>query len=52
MKCPVCKAWVLVKESRPRPDNTMYRRLECANGHRFVTEERVVRVIAVKKAKD
>jgi transcriptional regulator NrdR family protein len=48
MNCPVCKAWVQVKETRQRPDNTMYQRVECANGHRFVTEERVVRVIKPK----
>ncbi len=34
MKCPECGAWTEVKETRgPR------RRRECANGHRFSTEE-------------
>lgn len=51
MVCPQCKAWVQVKETRQRPDNTVYRRIECANGHRFVTSEQVVRVIPVKSAK-
>jgi len=51
MKCPVCQTWVLVKESRQRPDNTMYRRYECANLHRFVTTEQVVRVIEPRKPK-
>jgi transcriptional regulator NrdR family protein len=51
MHCPVCKAWVQVKETRQREENTTHRRVECANGHRFVTEERVVRVIKPKNAK-
>jgi len=49
MKCPVCGAWVTVKETRSRPANTVYRRYECANGHRFVTSEAVVRVIKPKE---
>lgn len=51
MHCPQCKAWVEVKETRQREDNTVYRRVECANGHRFVTEERVLRVIKAKAPK-
>ena len=51
MHCPVCKAWVQVKETRQREDNITPRRVECANGHRFVTEERVARVIKPKNAK-
>ena len=51
MKCPVCKAWTEVMETRQRLDNSVYRRMECANGHRFVTEERVTRVIKAKVAK-
>jgi len=49
MKCPVCGAWVAVKETRARPANTVHRRYECANGHRFVTSEAVVRVIKPKE---
>jgi transcriptional regulator NrdR family protein len=51
MICPVCKAWVEVKETRQRPDNNTYRRYECANGHRFVTTEAVTRVIKAKAPK-
>jgi len=51
MICPVCKAWVEVKETRQRPDNNTYRRYECANTHRFVTTEAVTRVIKVKAPK-
>jgi hypothetical protein len=42
MKCPVCNAWTLVKETRTRKtDGVVTRRYECANLHRFSTEERV-----------
>jgi transcriptional regulator NrdR family protein len=42
MKCPVCQAWTLVKETRVRKtDGVVMRRYECANLHRFSTEERV-----------
>lgn len=41
MKCPECGAWIEVKETRTRQDNTRRRRYECANGHRFTTVERV-----------
>lgn len=51
MKCPVCNTWVLVKETRSRPDNAAYRRYECANEHRFTTLEQVVRVIQPRKKK-
>jgi transcriptional regulator NrdR family protein len=51
MHCPVCKTWVQVKETRRREENTNYRRYECANLHRFVTTEQVVRVIKPKNAK-
>jgi transcriptional regulator NrdR family protein len=38
MKCPECGAWTEVRETRgPR------RRRECANGHRFSTEEVVIK---------
>jgi transcriptional regulator NrdR family protein len=52
MKCPVCSTWVEVKETRARPKNEKYRRYECANGHRFVTHETVVRVIEPKEKKE
>lgn len=42
MKCPVCQAWSDVKETRTRMDGSKRRRYECANLHRFSTEERVV----------
>lgn len=45
MKCPVCGTWTLVKETRVRPNNEKYRRYECANLHRFITYERVERVV-------
>ena len=42
MKCPVCEAWTSVKETRTRKtDGVIVRRYECANMHRFSTEERV-----------
>ena len=41
MLCPKCGAWTSVKETRARPNNTTYRRYECANLHRFSTEERI-----------
>lgn len=34
MKCPMCNAWTIVK----RTSGTLRRR-ECANSHRFSTEE-------------
>jgi transcriptional regulator NrdR family protein len=42
MKCPECKAWTSVKETRKRSDGSTYRRYECANLHRFNTREFVV----------
>jgi transcriptional regulator NrdR family protein len=39
MKCPACKAWTEVRETRDRADGTTYRRYECANQHRFSTRE-------------
>lgn len=49
MKCPVCNTFTEVIESRRRKDNVKYRRYQCANMHRFVTHEKVVRVIASKE---
>lgn len=43
MKCPTCNVWSFVKETRHnKAAPTVRRRYECANGHRFTTEERVV----------
>lgn len=39
--CPHCGAWTEILESRLRPTNWRYRRYQCANMHRFTTEERV-----------
>lgn len=40
--CPVCGAWTSVKETRTRKtDGVVTRRYECANLHRFSTEERI-----------
>jgi transcriptional regulator NrdR family protein len=42
MKCPQCKTWAEVLETRTRKtDGVVTRRYECANLHRFSTEERV-----------
>lgn len=41
MKCPTCGAWTGVVDSRVRKtDGVRVRRYECANGHRFTTDER------------
>jgi len=42
VKCPQCKAWADVLETRGRPHNEKHRRYECANHHRFSTKENVV----------
>jgi transcriptional regulator NrdR family protein len=42
MKCPECGAWSLVKETRQSPTFGQTRRRECANEHRFTTQELVV----------
>lgn len=42
MKCPQCGAWALIKETRTKKtENVVTRRYECANLHRFTTEEKV-----------
>lgn len=38
MKCPKCRAWTYVLEVRGNKAGK-YRRYECANGHRFSTQE-------------
>jgi transcriptional regulator NrdR family protein len=42
MKCPKCGAWTTVKETRNSPTFGHIRRRECANEHRFTTQEIVV----------
>lgn len=42
MKCPVCKAYADVIDSRMRADNTRRRRYMCGNMHRFTTLEIVI----------
>ena len=44
MKCPECKAWASVKDTRQRQAGT-YRRYKCANGHKFSTDEQPVKYI-------
>jgi transcriptional regulator NrdR family protein len=42
MKCPECGAWTLVKQTTKSPTFGYTRRRECANEHRFTTQEVVV----------
>lgn len=42
MKCPECGAWSLVKETKESPTFGYRRRRECANEHKFTTQEVVV----------
>jgi transcriptional regulator NrdR family protein len=42
MKCPECGTWTEVLESVLRRDGSRRRRYQCANMHRFNTEEKVV----------
>jgi len=51
MICPQeqCQAWTRVLETRHKYNNEVYRRYECANGHRFSTMERV-KIKEVKNA--
>jgi hypothetical protein len=51
VKCPVCDQWVSVLETRSRDNNETYRRYRCANEHRFVTKEKVERIILVTQRK-
>lgn len=42
MTCPECGAWTTVMQTRTRKtDGVVTRRYECANLHRFSTEERI-----------
>ena len=51
VKCPVCEKWVKTLETRHRSDGSTYRRYECANLHRFVTKEKVERVLVISHSK-
>jgi hypothetical protein len=51
VKCPVCEKWVRTLETRDRSDKSTYRRYECANLHRFVTKEKVERVLVISHSK-
>ena len=42
MKCPECGAWTVVKDTRESPTFGYIRRRECANYHKFTTQETVV----------
>jgi len=42
MKCPVCGAWSLVKQTKKSPTFGYTRRRECANEHRFTTQEVII----------
>ena len=44
MKCPTCGTWTVVKETRGTR-----RRRECANEHRFTTEEVVIPEEVIKQ---
>ena len=42
MKCPECGTWTEVLDTRMRKDGSRRRRYQCANLHKFWTEERIV----------
>jgi predicted XRE-type DNA-binding protein len=44
MKCPICSAWTVVKETRKRENNITIRRYECGNLHRFKTSEQITQI--------
>ena len=42
MTCPTCGAWTRTLETRTlKSGNVVTRRYECANAHRFTTEEKI-----------
>ena len=45
MKCPICSAWTLVKDTRKREGNTTVRRYECGNLHTFKTTEQITQIL-------
>ena len=50
MKCPICNAWTFIKDTRSK-DTRVHRRRECANGHKFSTDERIA-TKELKESKD
>lgn len=51
MKCPLCGAWATKLETRSRAtDNTVRRRYECGNLHRFSTVERIVASVSTTRS--
>jgi len=48
MKCPTCNVWTSVIDTRNKKGYTLRRR-ECANGHKFITEERAMTPKAKEK---
>ena len=51
MKCPACKAYTEVLETRTRADGVTRRRYMCANLHRFTTLEVIIEDKAKLKEK-
>jgi len=49
VKCPLCNAWTELLETRKRASGLTYRRYECANLHRFTTEDGVVMRVHAEK---
>jgi transcriptional regulator NrdR family protein len=45
MKCPICGAWTLVKDTRKRDNNITIRRYECGNLHTFKTTEQITQIL-------
>lgn len=52
MKCPECGTWTEVLESVLRKDGSRRRRYQCANLHRFNTEEKVVGRLCTRTEKE
>lgn len=46
MKCHICGAWTIVKETRESPIVGIRRRRECGNGHLFTTIEVLPAVVS------
>ena len=44
MKCPICSAWTLVKDTRKRENNITFRRYECGNLHTFRSTEQITQI--------
>lgn len=49
MKCPECGAWTLIKETKESPTYGYRRRRECANYHKFTTQEILVPQEVIKE---